>query len=97
LKRQGRQGGGVGGRRGACRKGGTTPSLPTGPSPPRRSSNRTCGFPASGSRTAFPWRLSAMLALSATASLPRSSSRLLELSGFRHQLARLLLARHAEL
>ena len=38
-----------------------------------------------------------MLALSATASLPRSSSRLLELSGFRHQLARLLLARHAEL
>jgi hypothetical protein len=32
-----------------------SPSLTRSPFPPRLSSNRTCGFPASGSRTDFTW------------------------------------------
>ncbi len=32
-----------------------SPSLTHSPFPPRLSSNRTCGFPASGSRTDFTW------------------------------------------
>ena len=53
----------VGGRRGARGRGGAdcagwlspdrSPRPSTSPSPPRRSSNRTCRFPASGSRTDF--------------------------------------------
>lgn len=48
---------------GACCEGplslALSPSLAHGPFPPRRSSNRTCRFPASGSRTGFTRRVSA--------------------------------------
>jgi hypothetical protein len=48
---------------GACCEGplslALSPSLTHGPFPPRRSSNRTCRFPASGSRTGFTRRVSA--------------------------------------
>jgi hypothetical protein len=48
---------------GACCEGSLSlalsPSLTHGPFPPRRSSNRTCRFPASGSRTGFTRRVSA--------------------------------------
>ena len=51
------------------------------PFPPPRSSNRTCGSPASGSQTGFTWRHAARCTSASTHSFHRSSSRLLEASG----------------
>jgi len=53
-----------------------SPSLTRSPFPPRLSSNRTCGFPASGSRTDFTWGIQRKrLCSSRTPSCKRSPPR----------------------